>query len=92
MSAMYELMLVVRPDVEVTEQTAPKIVAGMLGEGIKVTDIAILGKKSLAYPIKKQTEGMYVLAQVSGDVLVGDIEKRVQLGTEVLRFLLTAKK
>jgi small subunit ribosomal protein S6 len=91
MTRDYELMLVFRPDMDITEKTAPALVEKFAGEEIKVTSVSVLGKKPLAYPIKKQTEGIYVLAAVNGSILVRDIEKRVQLGTEVLRFLLTAK-
>lgn len=92
MSKIYELMLVIRPDVEVTDKTAPAMVANLVGDKVKVETISILGKKPLAYQIKKKNEGIYVLVSLSGKIIVPDIEKRVQLGTEVLRFLLTAKK
>jgi len=92
MTRMYELMLVIRPDLEVTEKSARDMIQKLVGEKVKVSDVSLLGKKQLAYQIKKQNEGTYVLVKLEGVILVHDIEKRVQLGTEVLRFLLTAKK
>ena len=53
--------------------------------------ISLLGKKFFAYPLKKQTQGVYVLAKLKGThARVSEIEKKVQLGTDVLRFLLTS--
>jgi small subunit ribosomal protein S6 len=88
----YELMVIFAPTVEVTEKTASSMVEKIVGEEGKVTDATFLGKKSLAYQIKKQTEGIYVLATVSGKgVRVNELEKKVQLGNGVLRYLLTKK-
>jgi ribosomal protein S6 len=91
MKRSYELLLVFRSDVDVTDKTAPAIVGKLLGEKVTVDSITILGKKTLAYEIKHQKEGLYVLVQCSGLIIVHDLEKRVQLGTEVLRYLLTVK-
>jgi len=88
----YEFMLVLRPDVEVTDKNAPDFVAKFAGENVKVKEVSFLGKKELAYPIKNQKEGIYIVSKISGSIIVRDIEKRVQLGTEVLRFLLIVKE
>ncbi len=67
-------------------------VGKLVGDGATLSGITILGKKFLAYPIQKQTEGVYVLATVSAEALhVSDIEKRTRVSTDVLRYLLTAK-
>ena len=92
MTRTYELMVVFAPAVEVTDKTALDMVAKLVGDKVKVESVSLLGKKTLAYLIKKQKEGIYVLATVKGLITVRDIEKRVQLGTEVLRFLLILKK
>jgi ribosomal protein S6 len=91
MKRSYELLVVFRPDVEVTDKTAAGLVSKLVGEKVTVDSVTILGKKTLAYEIKHQKEGLYVLAMLSGSIIVSDIEKRVQLGSEVLRFLLTQK-
>ena len=94
MTRQYELMVVFAPTVDEKEtKKFEKGVRKLLGDGATVSDVKLLGKKSLAYPIQKQTEGVYVLASVSADGLrVGDIEKRAKVGTDVLRYLLTAKQ
>ncbi len=89
----YELMIVFPASVEVTDKTATALVEKIVGTEAKVKSVSLLGKKVLAYPIKKQTEGIYVLATLEGShVHVNELEKKVQLGAEVLRYLLTLKK
>lgn len=92
MTRNYDFMLVFRPDLEVTDKTAPAMVKKLVGDAIKVDSVTVTGKKTLAYPIKKQTEGIYVFCTLSGLIVVHDIEKKAQLAGEVLRFLLTVKK
>ena len=69
------------------------LVAKLLGSDyITIKDIQVGGKKHLSYPMKKQEEGIEMVVQFEGvKVIVGEIEKRVKLGTDVLRFLLTVK-
>lgn len=89
----YELMLIFPATLEVTDKTATGLVEKIVGSEAKVTSVTVLGKKQLAYQIKKQNEGIYVVALLSGEhVHVNELEKKIQLGAEVLRFLLTLKK
>ena len=86
----YELMVVFRSELDVTDKFATDAVTKLVAQEAKVAEISLLGKKLLAYPIKKQNEGIYVLAKLTGAIHVHEIEKKVQLGTDVLRFLLTS--
>ncbi len=92
MTRSYELMLAVRPDIEVTDKSAGELVKKLIGDAAKVVEVSLLGKKTLAYPIQKQKEATYIVATLSGLLIINDVEKRIQLGAEVLRFLLTVKK
>jgi len=68
------------------------MVKKLVGEGAIVSEVVVSGKKPLVYPIKKFKEGIYVTATVVAPKLnTPDVEKRVQLGAEVIRFLLTVK-
>ncbi len=89
----YELMVVLRPDFDVdSAQKRESLVKKLLGE-TKVNDTSSFGKKTLAYPIQKQTEAVYLLAHIEADkVNVGEVEKRAKLEQSVLRFLLTLKE
>ena len=51
-----------------------------------------MGKRPLAYIIKKQKEATYLVAELSGHIKVTDIDKRAKLQDVVLRFLLTVKE
>lgn len=89
----YELMLLVRPDKDVTEKQAKDLAQKLAGEGATVSALTLLGKKPLAYPIKKSTEAIFVLGTLAAEALkVGDIEKRVQSEEAILRYLLTQKE
>jgi len=47
-----------------------------------------MGKKTLAYPIKKQTKGYYVALDYCGNnTAVSDIERSLKLDERVLRYL-----
>ncbi|MFZ5845504.1 MAG: 30S ribosomal protein S6 [Patescibacteria group bacterium] len=91
----YELMLVLAPDFDAEKsKSGEELVKKLLG-GAKATlsELNVLGKKPLAYPIKKQTEGVYLLAKVTGEQLaVAQLEKQAKLEGKVLRFLLTARR
>ncbi len=99
MTRVYELMVVIRPDfgppageASVLEKSARTLVEKLIGDR-KIKELTVMGKKRLAYPIKKQTEGVYVVVTFSGDAInIGAFEKQVKLGTDVLRFLLTVKE
>lgn len=89
----YELMLVLVPTFDATDgKKTGEFVKKLVGSA-SVQSITMLGKKHLAYPIRKQTEGVYVLVALAADQLPSsDVEKQTQLGTDVLRFLLTVKE
>lgn len=87
----YEFMVVFRSDLaDLDEKKVTQLLSKLLGENAKVKELAIMGKKPLAYEISKQKEGIYVLAKLEAVALqVGEIEKKVKLGSDVLRYLLT---
>lgn len=88
----YELMYVVRPTLD--EQTlaavnekVDKFVANAGGEILKRED---WGKRRLAFPLAKFTEGFYSVLQLKlSPVAVRDLERNLTLTEEVLRHLVT---
>lgn len=89
----YEFMVLVETSVDMTTEKAQKdLIKKLIGDAGTVKEITSLGKKTLAYAIKKQTEATYLVAVVEGTLKTGDIEKRTKLMEEVLRFLLTVKE
>lgn len=88
----YELMYVVRPTLD--EQTlaavnekVDKFIANAGGEILKRED---WGKRRLAFPLAKFTEGFYSVLQLKlSPVTVRDLERNLTLTEEVLRHLVT---
>jgi len=87
----YELVLVINP--EVTEEQFEAIIDNVSQfvtgkEGI-ITSIDRWGKRSLAYPIKHNVDGNYVLARFKMKPAFGkELEANLRISTEVLRHLL----
>lgn len=93
MKRQYELMVIVKTTFPYDdEKKRSDLLEKLVGETATIVEHTLLGKKGLAYPIQKQGEGAYILATVEGTIQVGDIEKQVRLGEDVLRYLLTVKK
>ena len=62
-----------------------------LGEA-KIAKTLDWGKKALAYPIKKEREGNYVILEVEAENgIPGDFEKRVLMEEAVIRHLVIRK-
>lgn len=88
----YELMLVLVPGFDATDEKKAGELVKLLVGNATIQSLTMMGKKRLAYPIRKQTEGVYVLVSLEANGLkISDIERQTQLGTDVLRFLLTVK-
>ncbi|MDP1722499.1 MAG: 30S ribosomal protein S6 [Candidatus Gottesmanbacteria bacterium] len=88
----YELMLIIRPDLDVTEKKAVELINKLLVKaGGVVSAVSVWGKRTLAFPIKKMNEGIYVLATIEGTLKTADLEKEARMGTDYLRFMLTVK-
>jgi len=89
----YELMVVVSASVDLTDEKAQKdLIEKLVGDNGTVTEVTSLGKKTLAYPIKKQNDATYLLATLTGNVKSADIDRKSKLMDEILRFLLTVKE
>jgi len=89
----YELMLVVRPDFPVEDTKKRDALIEKIVKGGTIKDVTVLGKKQLAYPIRKQSEGIYLLIHITGDsIKTGDVQKEAKLGTDIIRFLLLERE
>lgn len=89
----YELMVVVSASVDLTEEKAQKdLITKLVSGNATITEVTSLGKKALAYPIKKQNDATYLVATLTGNVKSADIDKKSKLMEEILRFLLTVKE
>ena len=86
----YELAVVLNAKLEDEERAAAmeKVTGYITRFGGAVTGIDEWGKKRLAYEIQKMREGFYYFIKFDADAdCPGEVEKRVRIMDNVLRFL-----
>ena len=86
----YEIMFIVRPDIE--EAEIDKIVetfSGYVTQGggvVKQTEK--MGRRRLAYTVRKFNDGFYVLLIVDSPAsLIHEIERRLRVSEQVIKFI-----
>jgi small subunit ribosomal protein S6 len=86
----YEIMFIVNPNVvdeeidKINSQVEGVITAG----GGKVGKVEKLGKRRLAYLVKKFREGSYVLFTVeSSGTVIHEVERRLRVMDQVIKYL-----
>jgi small subunit ribosomal protein S6 len=90
MSRTYEIMFIVRPDIQ--DEELDKLIAGLESNvtdgGGTVKNTEKMGKRKLAYLVKKFNEGNYILMTIEAEgVLVGEIERRLRVSEPVIKFI-----
>ena len=89
----YELVCIVQPDLDETAfKGAVERVQGWVTEsGGSVDKVDVWGRRRLAFPIRKQRDGQYVLMNVSLDPKsTSGLERNIRYLETVLRHMLTA--
>ena len=90
MSRLYEVMFIVRPDV--VEEDIDKLIAGFSstvtsGGGV-VKSVEKMGRRKLAYTVRKCAEGHYVLLTLEANgAVVLELERRLRVSEQVIKFL-----
>jgi small subunit ribosomal protein S6 len=90
----YELVFIVHPDLDETAFTdvVTKVRTWITDAGGEITKLDLWGKRRLAYPIRKVSEGQYVLMQTSFAPTFGiTLERNLRFLEPVLRFSLIVK-
>jgi small subunit ribosomal protein S6 len=90
----YELMCIVHPDLDETAfgEIVMRISGWITDNGGVIIKTDVWGKRPLAYPIRKQKQGQYVLFQVNMAPSTGAIlERNLRIQESVLRYLLSVK-
>jgi small subunit ribosomal protein S6 len=87
----YELGVVLHPALEEADVTqAVEKLSGYVKAGGSVTSVNVWGKRSLAYPIRRQHEGIYVFVNAQIEPRsIGELERNLRMDERVLRYLLT---
>jgi len=87
----YELLAIVQPNLEEEPLNAvvDSICEVMTENGGEIVHAEVLGKRRLAYEIKRQTEGFYVLVHANLEPpAITELERMLRLSEDVLRHLL----
>ena len=88
----YELMYVVRPDLDEDGlRTAVEAVQGLVeGQGGEVLTTTPWGKRRLAYEIAGLRDGHYVIVEFRGDgSKVKELERALRINDQVIRHMIT---
>jgi small subunit ribosomal protein S6 len=90
----YEIMFIVHPDLDESafDDVVKRISGWITDDGGEITETEMWGKRTLAYPIRKLTEGQYVLMHTKMSPQFGAVlERNLRYLEPVLRYLLIAK-
>jgi small subunit ribosomal protein S6 len=90
MNRTYEVMFIVRPDM--TEEDQDKLIstleAAVTTSGGLVKNVEKMGKRRLAYAVRRFHDGMYILLTFEGSGgLVHELERRLRVTEPVIKFL-----
>ena len=90
MNRTYELMFIVRPDM--AEEDQDKLIStlesAVTSTGGQVKNVERMGKRRLAYTVRKFHDGIYVLLTVEGSGgLIHELERRLRVTEPVIKFL-----
>jgi small subunit ribosomal protein S6 len=90
MNRTYELMFIVRPDMPEEEQDKliSTLESAMTSSGGAMKKVERMGKRRLAYTVRRFYEGVYILLTVEGSGgLVHELERRLRVTEPVIKFL-----
>ena len=85
----YEVAFIAQADLEESAFTAlvDKAKGWVAASGGQVTQVDLWGRRRLAYPIRKQNEGQYILMQTQmTPAATYEVERSLRLTEQVLRF------
>jgi small subunit ribosomal protein S6 len=88
--AKYEMMFIARTDIpeEEIDKLTAQMDAVVTGAGGKTEKIDKMGRRRLAYYVKKQREGFYILFRFEGNGdTVREFERRLKVTDAVIKFL-----
>ena len=90
MQRFYEVMFIVRPDTQ--DEDVDKLIAGfeatVTNGGGTIRSTEKLGRRKLAYLVRKFSEGNYILMTIDADgKLVAELERRLRVSEPVIKFI-----
>src|ERR1700753_426621 len=90
MSRVYEVMFIVRPDAggEEIDKLITGFSANVTSGGGVVKNVEKMGRRKLAYLVRKFNDGNYVLMTVeAGGAVVAELERRLRVSEPVIKFI-----
>lgn len=89
----YEVMLIIHPDLDETaiNEAVEKVKGWITSANGTIAKVDMWGKRRMAYSIRKQREGQYVL--VTADfppAYTAELERNLRFHEPVIRFMITA--
>ena len=91
----YEIMYILRADLEeaARKEVMEKLAKIITDNGGKVEETSeVMGLRELAYPIKEQSKGYYVVLKVSMDnKAINEFNRLVRINPSVLRHLIVVE-
>ena len=90
MSRLYEVMFIVRPDA--VDEDVDKLISGFTtsvtnGGGV-VKNVEKMGRRKLAYLVRKFNDGNYILLTIeAGGAVVQELERRLRVSEPVIKFI-----
>ena len=90
MNRTYELMFIVRPDM--TDEDLDKLISTLQSavpaSGGTVKSVEKMGKRRLAYTVRRFNDGIYILMVVEGGgPVIHELERRLRVTEPVIKFL-----
>ena len=86
----YEVLFIVAPNVEESdvESLVTQLTEVLANQGAKVVKADRMGRRRLAYPIQKFTDGHYIVLTVEGTGSeLAELERRMRVTDSIIRYL-----
>ena len=84
----YEVVVIIDPDVDDRQVSGllDKPLAGLTKAGGTVDNIDVWGRRRLAYDIRKKSEGIYAVINVTADpAVVKELDRQFTLNEQIMR-------
>lgn len=90
----YESVVIVNPNLE--EESIKALInkfSDLINTDGKVSSVEELGKKKLAYEIKKQREGFYLVFKFEAKPeLIAELERNYRIADEIMKFIVVKEE
>src|ERR1700724_3993365 len=90
MNRIYELMFIVRPDMldDDLDKLVSTLESAVTTAGGAVKSVERMGKRRLAYAVRRFHDGIYILLTVEGGgAIMHELERRLRVTEPVIKFL-----